>query len=119
VVFGDIIHHTRNYKFFVTHLDMDLSSLVGIVLFLLSVLVNARYSGARELLVTSFSASDKPVTVPFNATLQPGSEDLPFDDARVVKKVYSTAPEQVTFQSANSAGTATEQNHVLNATHSA
>jgi hypothetical protein len=50
---------------------------------------------SRDLLVQSFSASDRPVTVPFNSSLQPGAEDLPFDDYRVAKKVYGTAPEQV------------------------
>eukprot|EP00884_Botryococcus_braunii_P016935 jgi/Botrbrau1/3925/Bobra.0365s0001.1 len=49
----------------------------------------------RRLLVESFSASNSSVTVPFNTSLQPGSDALPFDDPRVAPKVDGTSPEQI------------------------
>lgn len=50
----------------------------------------------REL-VESYSATDDPVTIPYNVSLVPGSEDLPYDHPRIIPKVHASAPDQVCY----------------------
>jgi hypothetical protein len=65
------------------------------MLFWVSVVVTTAKARLDRELVESFSESDDPVSIPYNTSLVPGSEDLPIDDPRIAPKTKTDAPEQV------------------------
>ncbi len=69
---------------------------IGEFLFLVALCgVTVAEARVKRELVESYSASDEPVTIPYNVSLIPGSEDLPYNHPRIVPKVHDSAPEQV------------------------
>ena len=52
-------------------------------------------AAAQRSLLVSVSPDNAPVSVPFDTTLRPKSDDLPMNDPLVAKRVKGCGPEQV------------------------